>query len=203
MKKIYFLALALFVLSCANAQFKVSGGGTFYNNSGKIPKDAQPDSDKPSYLSYGVFIYPKYLFNVKENSSFSIGAPLSIAAGGEISTNSRTGSSSSFIAEFDVPVTFDYNIGYGSTKDVGEDNSTFGGFIGAGFGFTSSSNRYSYITTSGLYKDKKLFSAGPMVHAGMNLYVANRGYFLRGAYKMGFTNLKFNSVYLSFGTLIN
>jgi hypothetical protein len=197
MKKISLLFVILSLALCSNAQMKISAGLTYYVATGKVPKDASSGTEKPSFAGQGTFIYPRYVFNQKEKSSLSVGIPLTLALSGGF--NSVAGSNLTFA--LDLPVTVDYNIGLGGTDaDKEKDPKTFGAFIGAGFGYTTSNAQYSYQDSLYIIKYAKAKTFGPMIHAGVKAFVANRNYMLRVAYKMGFEKLKFNTVFVSLGT---
>ena len=200
MKKILLLTLivltTLMVTTTSYAQFSFGAGLTYFVSTGKIPSGALQNNDVPSYVAQGAFVYPRYRFNVKKNSSLSAGLPISVAFSGfssrELGNNLN--------ATLDLPVVLDYNIGLGATEQFSEDNKIFGGFVGGGFGFTSTSGGYGYTTTAGEDKIAKFRSFGPMVHAGIRAFVANRTYFIRGAYKIGLDKLKMNTVFVTVGT---
>lgn len=198
MKHTFLITLVLILTIYSNAQFAVGGGITYFVSNGTAPSGAALNSDKPGYAAQGVFVYPRYNFNVKDNSSLSIGSPISATLGGLV--NSR-GGNSTITATFDIPLVLDYNIGLGAKEAQSEDAKTFGGFIGAGFSFTSTSARYFYSKTDGSNAEIPYRSFGPLVHAGIRTNIANRNYFLRGAYKIGLDKLKLNTFFITVGTM--
>lgn len=85
-----------------------------------------------SVVGAGALTYaPRYnLAKMSKEASFSVGTYASLALQLGVSSG---GESSSMIA-FEMPVTFDYNFGYGSTHKSKKD---FGGFVGLGYAFNS------------------------------------------------------------------
>jgi hypothetical protein len=198
MKKICIIAFTFIYLSSINAQPNLAFGINVAGSIAKKPSDAISTEKKPSILSYGLFLYPKYLFNVKKNSSFSLGIPFTIS--GAVLQGDANGNDLSL--EIDVPITFDYNVGLGSSKDD-DDGKTSGTFIGAGLSYTTYNTKYNYLVTNTVTRAKSILNIGPIIHAGVNFRSGNnRIYFFRGAYKMGLSNMKFNSFSITTGTNI-
>lgn len=105
------------------------------------------------YFSY----FPRYNFVENDNSSISIGAPVGIGFGG--ARNTYAGDIGLAFA-YDLPLVIDYNIGCKSTY---ENDQTFGGYLGAGFG-------YNYVSISGSsHSDFKGSSYGPIFRAGVRI----------------------------------
>lgn len=98
--------------------------------------------------------FPRFNFVENENSSISIGAPIGVGIG--IVTNSY-GNDAGVLFSYDLPLVIDYNIGCKSTMD---NDRTFGGYFGAGFG-------YNKVKISGSsYSDFNGSSYGPLLRAG-------------------------------------
>ncbi|MEO9210819.1 MAG: hypothetical protein ABI208_06965 [Ginsengibacter sp.] len=118
----------------------------------------------PSTNSYeNVFIqkfatyFPRYTLSEKDNSSISIGVPLSAGIG------SVDGANGTFFG-VDVPLMFDYNMGCNSTPD---NEKGFGAFFGLGFGYN-----YTSVTTP--FGNGNLYSYGPEAHAGISFLVSQK-----------------------------
>jgi hypothetical protein len=99
-------------------------------------------------LKYGTFFLRRTI-SERDNSSLSIGTPFSLGVGGVDEGGVF------FVA--DVPVTADFNFGCKSTPET---ESGFGGFIGAGFGYT-------YLAYTESYYGGPVKQIGPLVHAGI------------------------------------
>lgn len=123
--------------------------------------------------------FPKYNLSEKDNSSFSIGVPLSAGIG-----NVNGGGDGVFFS-FDVPLMFDYNMGCNSTPD---NESGFGGYVGLGFG-------YNYTGISSGYGDENMNSYGPIVHAGISFLISkdSRPLTFGAFYKLGMEEGKFKT----------
>ncbi len=104
-------------------------------------------------LTYGTFS-PRYNFSESDNSSLSVGIPLSLGVGG------IEDGGVFFVGDF--PVTADFNIG---SKSTAENESGFGGYIGAGFGYT-------YLNYNDGYGSEKAKQVGPLVHAGVRFNIS-------------------------------
>jgi len=112
-----------------------------------------------SYESFGVeqnnaTWFPRYNFIEAENSSVSIGAPIGVGIG--LVTNT-IGGDAGVLFSYDLPVVIDYNIGCKSTMD---NDKTFGGYFGAGFGYNK------VIISGSSYSDFNGASYGPLIRAG-------------------------------------
>ncbi|MBL7736904.1 MAG: hypothetical protein JNL51_15710 [Chitinophagaceae bacterium] len=133
-----------------------SFGATIAITTGKISNGYSRSnfSLSQNYLSY----FPRYNFVENENSSISIGAPIGLGVG--IAQNSYMGEDIGFAFAYDLPLVIDYNIGCKSTYD---NEQTFGGYLGAGFG-------YNYVSISGSqYSDFKGSSYGPIFRGGVRI----------------------------------
>ncbi|HEY5407847.1 MAG TPA: hypothetical protein VIJ92_12200, partial [Ginsengibacter sp.] len=131
--------------------------------------------------------FPRYNFIEGENSSVSIGAPVGVGIG--LVTNT-IGGDAGILFSYDLPVVIDYNIGCKSTVD---NDRTFGGYFGAGFG-------YNKVTISGSsYSDFNGASYGPLIRAGFRFGSANEswnGHALTAGvyYKMGLENDQLHTI---------
>lgn len=108
--------------------------------------------------------FPRYNFVENENSSISVGLPVGIGIG---ITNSTYGSDAGVSFAYDLPLVVDYNIGCKSTS---ENESTFGGYFGVGFGYykvTISQSEYSNFTGA---------TYGPMARAGIRFGSSNENW---------------------------
>jgi hypothetical protein len=192
MKSLLSLIFILFLFS-AKAQFNYSTGASLIYGKGKLPKNADA-GDEPTILGYGIFFYPRYNISETDAGAVSIGIPLTIGVSG--SANSRTGTSISLTA--DLPLTLDYNIGAGATE---ESTAGFGGFIGAGFGYTYTNQAYDYYVNGILYDTEQLKgrSFGPLAHAGIKALISDKVYMLRVFYKLGLEKEKFKTFGVAVG----
>jgi len=122
--------------------------------------------------------FPRYNFVENENSSLSIGAPVGIGIGLVSNTD---GNDAGILFSYDIPLVIDYNIGCKSTK---ENDRSFGGYFGAGFGY----NKVSISGSS--YSDYDGSSYGPLFRAGFRFGSANESWHGHGLtagayYKIG------------------
>ncbi len=104
-------------------------------------------------LTYATF-FPRYNLTEADNSSFSIGVPLSLGIGGV--------EDGGVFFVSDLPVTADLNLGCKSTS---ENESGFGGYIGGGFGYT-------FLNYNDGYGSEKVKQVGPLVHAGVRFNIS-------------------------------
>ncbi len=145
-----------------------------------------------SHETFGVELnnvtwFPRYNFIESENSSVSIGAP--VGAGIGIVTNT-IGGDAGILFSYDLPLVIDYNIGCKSTMD---NDKTFGGYFGAGFGYNK------VIITGSSYSDFNGSSYGPLVRAGFRFGSANEnwnGHTITAGvfYKMGLEHDKLHTI---------
>lgn len=187
MKMFVFVVCLLALAAGVKAQFNHSLGGSLIYGVGKLPKTAEEGEEKPSILGYGIFYYPRYNVSESESSAVSVGLPLTFGLSGEV--NSRTGGGISLTA--DLPLTVDYNFGAGSAED---NESGFGGFIGAGFGYTYTNQTFEYYNGNTLgYDQLKGSSYGPLAHFGLKANISEKIYFLRVFGKLGLETEKFKT----------
>lgn len=130
MKNIYLLALCICFAFSTNSfsQRLMHGVGATV---AIIAKKINTPAYKASFSMQQTMVtyFPRYNFLETSNSSFSIGAPLSAGIG--IASNSRRDDVGISFA-YDLPLALDYNFG---CKANSETQSTFGGFVGAGFSY--------------------------------------------------------------------
>ncbi len=182
-KKITCLCSLLFLLNCFSASAQ-----SFMQSLGLTPavlfaKDQY--GNKFSLFQTNFTYFPRYNFVENENSSISIGAPVGAGVGIVNSDSGDPGVGFSF----DLPAVVDYNIGCKSTPET---ETYFGGYLGAGFG-------YSQNTVSGTsYSNIKASSYGPLLRAGVRIGSAKENW--RGHavtigfyYKKGLEAAKYNT----------
>lgn len=193
-KFLFAALLAVVISSSAFAQFHQSLGIGIISGSGKVPKGAEATSEKPQLGGWGVFYHPRFNISETETSAISIGIPLTLGLTG--SYNSREGGNMSLLV--DLPLTVDYNFGAGSSEYA---ESGFGGFIGAGFGYTHSSNTDEFYIPGvvNMTEQVKGTSYGPLVNGGIRALIGEKTFFLRGFYKMGLEKAKFSTFGASVG----
>ncbi len=191
MKRIISFFLAIVVTtSMASAQFIVNDvGASLFYGKGKLTESGETVNLDAAF--YGVSWYPRYILSETGNGSISVGVPVSLGFSG--SFNSREGGNFSF--GLDAPIAVDYNFGVGAFAEE-EGEGGFGGFIGAGFGFTStaSSTTDDYNTTIWNETDfSKAKSYGPMGHAGIRFPIGQGKILtIRLSFKKGLEKEKYN-----------
>ena len=173
MKKFFLLtAVSIIGLSSAHAQRFIHGIGTgvFVDGSSKTVTKAS------TTLTYSV----RVSFAETENTSISVGIPLSVGINGvdEYNYDSYTGeySYNSLGYMVNAPVMVNFNIGAGSAKGC---QSRMGFFIGAGFGFHSGSVQrkvppyyYDYVEYEDPYTSTG--TVGPAANMGLRIGVGAR-----------------------------
>ena len=139
MKKLLFSALALCLSGFAFSQTFMQGVGINVVLQSSSGFSADP---------VGAIMYsPRVSFMETDNSSLSVGLPMSFGISGLITVRMLQDNSLGFM--FDAPLMFNYNYGAGSTKEA-EDK--FGFFAGVGFGYhthqytASDDYGYDYIS---------------------------------------------------------
>lgn len=101
--------------------------------------------------------FPRYNFIESDNSSVSIGAPVSMGIG-LVAMSINGGGEVAF--SYDFPVVLDYNIGFKSTMN---NDHTFGIYFGAGFGYNQTAiSRNNNLGYNGA-------SYGPLLRAGVRI----------------------------------
>jgi hypothetical protein len=184
MKKFKFLITSIVVVFCSSSffgqiSFSHSAGGGFH---------ISQNIALPS-----IMYSPRVnVFSIGEEMSLSIGTHLGIGFQGSFSSSgsSRGGGTggSAFALAIDLPIMAELNLGNKSTP---ENNSIFGGFVGAGYGI----NR---MGATGAYGNK---SSGVVLNGGLRLEIRERSYGLRVGYMLNFDTDGSNV--LTVGTFIN
>jgi hypothetical protein len=144
----------------------------------------------------GIMYSPRINFMEADNTSFSVGIPMSFGITG--SYNSQDVGDNSLGYMFDIPLMINYNYGAGATKEV-EDK--FGFFAGAGFGF----HAHQYVTTDDLGYDytAKMSGFGPVGNLGVRLGVGHRSHNLELRFSYMKTLDISKSNIMGFGLLFN
>lgn len=185
------LALLMFTATTGFAQMTFSDvGASLFFGTGKLTKQGETVTLDASFA--GLTWYPRYIFSETGSGSLSIGIPLSLGASGSV--NSRTGGNFSF--GLDIPVAVDYNFGFGAFPDE-ESDAGFGGFLGAGFGYTTTASSTTDDYTTGYWDEtdfSKSKSYGPMLHAGVRFPImgGSNAITIRLSYKKGLEEAKYN-----------
>lgn len=150
-----FLLLGLFTADAASAQtFTNSYGLTLSFLSGR----ETPGGPYKNILIQKCGTYfPRLNLSESNNTSFSIGIPLSAGIG---TVNVGDG----VVYSIDAPLVGDYNFGCNSTPD---NENGFGGFIGAGFGYT-------YTNFASYFGSGNISSYGPLVHTGIRFRISEK-----------------------------
>jgi hypothetical protein len=158
MKKLFFSALTFCLSSFAFSQTFMQGVGINVVLQSSSGFSADP---------VGSIIYsPRVNFMETENTSFSVGLPLSFGVSG--SYNSQNYDNNSIGLMLDAPLMFNYNYGAGSTKEA-EDK--FGVFAGVGFGYHT--NIYTASDAYGEDYSDKMAGFGPVGNVGARLGVGH------------------------------
>jgi hypothetical protein len=126
--------------------------------------------------------FPRYTLTEAENSSLSVGSPMGVG----INLITETTGDAGVAWGFDLPLVLDYNIGCMSTP---ENENSFGGYFGAGFGYMYCS--YKLSADEGTIK-----TYGPMGRAGIR-FASGEGKWHTTVgmyYKMSLEKQKFNTV---------
>ncbi|PKP04305.1 MAG: hypothetical protein CVU11_05370 [Bacteroidetes bacterium HGW-Bacteroidetes-6] len=199
-KTILLMATILLISMSAFSQkgFMHSAGYGFYYGVGKISTDDTTGMSliyRPTLSFNSGVYYPRINLSDSRDNNFSIGAPIALGFSGSFSSSSG----SSFSFGLDLPVMFDYSFGHGSAE---RNKDGFGGFIGAGFGYTLSS--YSYESWYGNVSETAS-TAGPAFHAGIRFPLSIKGndmsYTIRFMYKLGLDENRFKV--FGFSILVN
>jgi|SRR5579862_3652802 len=158
MKKFIFSALVLCVSSVAFSQTFMQGVGINVVLQSSSGSSADP---------VGAIIYsPRVSFMETENSSFTVGLPISLGFSGSYNSQNPDGNSLSVM--LDAPLMFNYNYGAGSTKEA-EDK--FGFFAGVGFGYHT--NEYTATDQYEYEYSSKMAGFGPAADFGARMGVGS------------------------------
>lgn len=180
-KFLIFSLLFLFVLASNGQSFMSSYGGTV----SIIQARETPDAPyKTEVIQLAGTYFPRYNLSESDNSSFSLGIPLSAGIG-------KVNNADGVAFSVDVPLVGDYNIGCDA---IPESESGFGGYAGAGFG-------YGYSSASSYFGSSNLSSYGPLIHAGVRFVVSQK--FLESMtfglfYKFGMEQEKYKTIGFNF-----
>jgi hypothetical protein len=165
-KRLLILSAAIFTIGQVHAQTFMHGVGT-----GALV-NTMNNSD-PSI--FGTLMYnPRFSLSESENSSVTIGLPLTFGVAGSYNYDAYYGTESSLQYMINAPLMVNYNIGAGSSKEAA---SRFGYFIGGGFGL----NHGSYVLDEVFDPEmgytqtveKSLTTFGPAVNGGVRFAVGN------------------------------
>lgn len=185
LKKISLIAVITVVCTYTklSAQtFMHSVGANISVMSGTVKTESSSSSE--SIMLTHVSYFPRILITEGENNSLSFGLP--VGAGVGLATDTYNSGSGVFWS-FDVPAVIDYNIGVKSTP---ENDSRFGGYFGAGFGYTFVNWTYDGKSTSNAN------SYGPLVRAGMRFGFPSfdQAVSVGMYYKIGMETSKFKTI---------
>jgi len=139
---------------------------------------------------------PRITFMETDNSSLSIGIPMSFGVSGTYNSQNIENNSLSYM--FDAPVMFNYNYGAGSTKEA-EDK--YGFFAGAGFGYHT--NQYTASDEFGYGYSGKMSGFGPAGNIGGRLGVGHGSHNLELRFSYMKTLDESKSNVMGFGFLFN
>ncbi len=131
---------------------------------GKITTSDPYSSSSFTLAQTNLSYFPRYNFVENENSSISIGLPLGVGIG--IASNTY-GNNAGVAFAYDLPVVFDYNIGCKSTS---ENEETFGGYFGVGFGY------YKVSISHSQYSNFNGSSYGPIFRGGVRIGSSNENW---------------------------
>ena len=194
MKKNLFYSISfLFLGVSGHAQFYGEWGVSIFYGLSHLPNGTATEMKKPSLLGYGLFAYPRINIFQFENQSLSLGAPSTIG----INASSNGGGSEVGLA-VDLPLMVSVNFGAGSSKN---NEFSFGGFIGGGFGYTYTNQKYTYSglgwSASEYFKGR---SYGPVLEAGLRMKISKQLWFIRFSGKLGLEAEKFRTFGFALGT---
>ncbi len=118
----------------------------------------------------GGFTYsPKVSFMETDNTSLSVGIPLSAGLSGSYSYSTYGGETGNIGLMVDAPLILNFNVGAGSGKETA---SRFGFFTGGGFGYHASSNQATDLY--GNNYSYKVAGFGPVGNLGFRIAVGRR-----------------------------
>ncbi|HEV3222288.1 MAG TPA: hypothetical protein VGZ90_05385 [Puia sp.] len=155
MKKLFFSVFAFCLSSFAFSQTFMHGVG--------VNTFIQSASGYSTQVVGGLTYSPRINFMETDNTSLSVGIPMSIG----VSASASTYGSNSAALMFDAPLVLNFNYGAGSSKET---ESRFGFFGGAGFGYHTSEDSYSDGYNN--YTDK-MSGFGPVGNAGIRIGVGS------------------------------
>lgn len=154
--------------------------------------ESQSSSNRSTLMQTSFTYFPRLNILERDNSSVSVGVPLSLGIGIASDVYGDAG----VVFAFDIPVVLDYNFGLRSNMD---NENNFGGYLGAGFGY----NRVSISKSS--YSDFNGSSFGPLFRGGVRIGSSNENwgdhgitvgiYYKIGLEKSKMTGFGFNVLY--------
>jgi hypothetical protein len=157
MKKIFLSAFLILSVSICFSQRFINGVGVCAFSTGGI--------GYPSFATFGFTYSPRVNVYENDNSSVSIGIPLSLTVGYTPDGDSY----SSVRAAFNIPLVVNYNFGCGSTR---HNESRVGFFAGGGFGYHSAA--YESVDTYGDDGTVEIESYGPVGNIGVRFGIGRR-----------------------------
>ena len=185
MFKKLFTLLLLSCLFCAAAQaqsFMHSAGATVSVMTSNY--ETSYYSEKFIVTKSELTYFPRLNFIEGENSSVSVGVPLS--AGLSVARNTFD-NEAGLSYSLDFPLVLDYNLGAKSTPD---NEGSFGGYLGGGFGYSLTSIKFGDGTTNA-NSYGPLFRGG--VRFGFNRQDLDMGMTIGLFYKIGLEDEKFKT----------
>ncbi|WP_375561605.1 hypothetical protein ACE193_03375 [Bernardetia sp. OM2101] len=109
---------------------------------------------------YAAVLSPRLNFlSFSEIGTLSVGTHIGLGYSSNSTYNSRTGAEGQSSFVFDLPVMLELNLGNSSSPD---NESDFGGFVGAGYGFSKLSNNDLN------YGGNSATTSGPVLNAGLS-----------------------------------
>ncbi|WP_290792748.1 hypothetical protein [Flavihumibacter sp. UBA7668] len=161
-------------------------------------------SDGTEYVT--LLYSPRIRFAETDNSSFTIGIPVSLGLAGGFSYSSSLGNTSTFQYLIHAPLMINYNSVAGSSKNT---SKRFGYFGGAGFGLNYGNFRVVELIDDQTgfpyydYRSKTRTSFGPSANAGLRFGVGRqtRSIEVLISYMKGLSGD--NPHYLGLGALFN
>lgn len=168
-RRFHFLFSLLLITATSTAQRFSHGAGTGY------AAIANKNSHTTGYIS--LLYSPRIMLRELQNSSFSIGVPITFGAGGSYSHSSSLGTNNQLQYTIYAPVLFNYNFGAGASTLT---SKRIGYFFGAGIGLSHGNFRQTYwqqddtgwgyfATNSTIYTQ-----LGPTANAGVRFGVGQQ-----------------------------
>ncbi len=159
------------LLFCLISSISLSGiSQSFLNGIGLIGF-RQTAANAPSFNAFGFIYNPRFNFLEMDNSSLSVGIPMSVALSGSAtySTSYYNNNSNNLSAMVNLPLIVNYNFGAGATRMPGQ---RIGFFIGAGAAYHVSTNEY--VDDQGYDYSNDVSAFGPTANAGVRFGVGRR-----------------------------
>lgn len=164
MKKFVLVLLVSFISFASFSQSFMHGAG--------VTVVVGTASGGKASVSGGLTYSPRFNFLETETLSLSVGIPFSAGISGSYSYNTYDGEENTLGFMLNAPLMLNLNIGAGSTK---ENESRFGFFVGAGFGYHHSDFNIDVTDDyGGYYEDSKSINTfGPAGNAGVRFAVGS------------------------------